>query len=178
MKSKYNLNLKIFEYGIVLSSIARWHGIVALKAELHNLFCDMDSDLKEFTDYAIDVITDGIDPFYVDFLLEEEIKSIEGENLKSAEFLRDLRLMKLIIQQIQLGKGEFIQILLNSLDDVRLRSQYMNWAYLNEYDYKLTFEESINITIDEMNKIRESNSIVKKYYDEMLLSAKMNMNKL
>lgn len=167
MEIKYKLNLKLLEIGVVMASIARWHGLLKIEDELTNLLGDMDSNLRDFIKYAIDLVLNGTDPVYVDFLLNEELKTVERLSPDNLVLLKDIRLMKFIIQQIQLAQGDSIQILLNSIDDQQLRSQYKNWADLNQYDYRVTFDDSIHLTSEARLGVINSNPMVKKYYEDM-----------
>lgn len=167
MKIKYNLNLKLFEFGIVMSTIARFQGLLAFEYECSKALADIDEPLRNFIKYAIDLITDGTDPIYVEFLLSEELKIIERQYSDNAELLNDVRLMKFILQQIQSGQGDSIQTLLNSIDDRMLKSEYLNWAHLNQFDHRVTFEESKTLTSEERLRIMDSNPMVKKIFEDM-----------
>lgn len=167
MKIKYELNLRLYEVGATLDNVARWNGLVHLRDYIKKYKDVLTQDEYEIFKYGIDLMTDGRSPEELDFFINEAYEKIRLINLSKYEMLKDLRLIIQFIKWIHRGNHQYHTILLNSLSDIELRAQYKNWVGFNEYDNEITFEQSKTITTEDWLRIRESNVLVKNYYESL-----------
>ena len=168
MRIKYDLNLKIYEIGVVLDNVAKWKGLLELRDYIERYSNILNHDEYEMFKYGIFLITEGNDPQDVQFLLSEELEQIKIKEKENQLLHKNLRLIIKIINWLQQGPHQCHTILLEAIDDEELRTQYKNWIGVNEFDTNITFEESKGISTQEWLRIRDSNQIVKSYHDNQM----------
>lgn len=166
MELKYELNLELYEIYAMLSNFSRWKGSVALRDEIKKYQSELHADLYGLLEYGLLLITSGLDPDFIAFLLDAEVDKITQHTTPTYSLLKDIKLTVQFIKWFHVGDSNTHQYLLNTLKP-EVKGQYRNWLSMNEYKLDLTFEDSKHISTEEWFKIKDSNLMVKNYYDNM-----------
>lgn len=167
MRLKYDLNLELYEILAMLSNYSRWKGQVALREEIKKYQPELHADIYSLLEYGVLLISSGHAPEFVSFLLDAEVDEIVHQSKPKYNQMKDIKLTVQFIKWFHIGDRDTHQVLLKTLKP-EVNGQYRNWLEINEYKLDLTFEESKNLSTEEWLKIRDSNSMVRNYYDNML----------
>jgi len=156
----------------MISNRARWKGLVDLALALEKYKDEIDSIQYDFFKYGLLVLQDGQSPDTLKFFLEEEIKRIEFENKDNYLLHKDCRMIRQIISWMQVGDIHSRKLLISSLDDKsiddrKLLANLREWSYLNQFELSLSFDDFLEISMEERKRIENANVLVKTYYEKV-----------
>ncbi|MBI9015548.1 MAG: hypothetical protein JEZ08_25240 [Clostridiales bacterium] len=172
MKFRYSVNLDLYKVCVIISNHARWKGLVDLALVLEKYKEEIDSIQYDFFEYGLLVLQNGQDPDTLKFFLDEEIKRIEFENKDNYLLHKDCRMIRQIISWMQVGDIYSRKLLLssiydNSMEAGKLLGNLRQWSYLNQFDLSLTYDEFLELSIEEQRKIENSNALIRTYYEKV-----------
>ncbi len=172
MKFRFSINLDLYKVCVIISNHARWKGLVDLALVLEKYREEIDSIQYDFFEYGLLVLQDGQDPDTLKFFLDEEIKKIEFENKDNYLLHKDCRMIRQIITWMQVGDIYSRKLLLssiydNSVESGKLLADLREWSYLNQFDLALSFDEFLDISMEERKRIENANVLVKTYYEKV-----------
>lgn len=167
MSIDYNLNLALYELGVVLINTRRWKGLLELEPVLKQYESQVGPTVFEMFRYGIELTTNGLDPEMLEFLMIEKEEQLKFEVTDSYELMKDLRLVMQFIKWIHQGEFDGHQKLLQLfVKDTELLSLYRYWTFVNQFKLDLMFKTFITLDQDEIQQIMSKNQEVKKHYDQ------------
>lgn len=162
MDYQYELNLKVFEFCVIISNSRRWCDIYEQQKLIKQWENQVSSLVYAVMSYGLDLMMDGRDPEMLDFYLNEFIEDIFDKQEIDNNEKKDLRLITSAIKWIHIAQGSRLEELLNGLKDTKLKSKYKNWVYFNKFDLELDYNTFEKMSYKELDKLREG----KEYIDE------------
>lgn len=163
MTNKYDLNIDLFMACATINNHYRWHGLIGHKKLLKTFETKMNESIYAVLEYGIDLITDGRNPQIVEFYLSEAIEKEHDDKKLDYMIMKDLRLVKQFVHWMQAGDNHSCSELLNCFTDSFLRSQYKDWLYLNQFDNKITFEQTCEMNPIVRESLMDSSPMIKQY---------------
>ncbi len=136
----YEVNLDVIEFCIVINNCRRWSGIDEQIKIIQSWKGKVNDHAYDLMAYGLGLMIDGRDPVLVEFFINEYYTKICEDYVLNHETKRDLRLVKTVVVWIQSGEGHRVEELLSTIENPVLRSEYKNWLYLNQFDFKLSLE--------------------------------------
>jgi len=170
MKLKYVLNLRLYEVCVRLINHYRWQGMDALNSVIEEYRNEnaFDENVLNLLEYGAALVCEGRAPDTVSFLIMDEMHVILMSHPTSLTLKRDLNLVSQFVKWLQQMDTHSHQVLLDSLDDIELRSKYKNWINLNEYKLSLSFSEFLLLDNVQISQIIHSNPLVKTHYESLI----------
>lgn len=153
MAFKYKLNVSVYEVGVVLINTRKTNGTLELDQVLERYSSEIGPTVYKMYKFGIDLILKGYDPQMSTFVMTEYLDQLKLEVTDSYELMKDLRLVAQFVKWLQTEAYEdhldYIRILIK---DESIRSQYINWALINEKDLSFKFSEFRLLTWDDIQK--------------------------
>lgn len=160
MKYKYDLNIDLIEFCIVINNCRRWSGIDEQVEVLKSWKGRVNDVEYELMKYGLDLMIDGRDPKLVDFYMCEYIASICEIEAINFKMKQDLRLIKEAILWIHCGEGHRLEDLLSTIENPALKSDYKNWMYLNQFDFNLKREDVVKMNTAEIHELTQKKPFI------------------
>jgi hypothetical protein len=164
MEYKYDLNLRVFEFCIVISNSRRWCDIYEQEDLIKQWENRVSTRVYEVMSYGLDLMINGREPEVLEFFLDEFIDGILDEQTLDVKEKKDLRFVRSAIKWIHIGEGSRLEELLDGLNDAKLKSKYKYWIYFNKFDLELDFKTFETMSDEELNKLREGKEYIVEAY--------------
>lgn len=164
MDYQYDLNVRVFEFCVVISNSRRWCDIYEQQELIKKWNNKVSSTVYDVMLYGLELMINGREPEVLEFYLDEFIDGILVEREIDVKEKKDLRLVRSAIKWIHIGQGSRLEELLNGLDDADLKSKYKDWSYFNKFDLELDFKTFETMSYEELNKLREGKEYIVEAY--------------
>ncbi|VDN47056.1 protein of unknown function [Petrocella atlantisensis] len=161
MKTRYRLNMELFEVCTVLMNCGRWKSMLEIGDELKKHKKKINPEVYDFLEYGVQLIDQGTMPEIRSFLLNEEICASTSSN----EVKSDMRLVSIFLKWIQEGEFGSQFSLIQAIDEGSLNSEVQNWSHMNEFDLSITMKQAKNMTNQDWSELRDTNPMIRDYYD-------------